>query len=123
MRIFFILLSLLTGGCVHSPSMQEIQNADYGTYPDKYQDITKEYITQAMYDPDSAMFTNWREPKKDYVSDINGSVFGYKVCVSVNGKNRLGGYAGYQPYYIFIRNNRVLIANNKYMAYEKCIKK
>jgi len=35
-------------------------------------------------------------------------IFGYYICGELNAKNRMGGYAGVVPWYVFVRNDQVI---------------
>jgi len=91
------------------PTQQEIAKADYGRYPDTYKEIVTEYVTNRLIDPDSAKFSDWAAPYQAWYRDYRGNTFfGYKVCVFVNAKNRMGGYTGRKLYFVMIHNDRVV---------------
>lgn len=83
---------------------------DYGTYPQQYKEITRDYLLSRLKDPESARFEYFTEPKKQWVS-AGGSAFhlGYAVCVTYNAKNSYGGYVGSQTEAFLIRDDRVLV--------------
>jgi len=56
-------------------------------------------MSQTLIDPYSAVYDNWRGPSKGYMSSIGGKYFGYRICVDVNAKNRMGGYTGRHTYF------------------------
>ncbi|WP_298439215.1 hypothetical protein [Geobacter sp.] len=98
------LISLTGCAAIHKPSPEEVKNANYGSYPREYQEVIKSYFEQTLIDPYSAVYSRWRGPSKGYMYDITGAYFGYRVCVDVNAKNRMGGYTGNQPYFFVIVN-------------------
>ena len=53
-----------------------------------------------MRDPE---FTRFLDEKKAFTTS-NGD---YIVCGTLNAKNAMGGYVGYKPYYVRIRNGSV----------------
>lgn len=89
-------------------------SADYGEYPANYKEIVKQYFDATLIDPESARFQFGPEPTKAYTRNAivpHGAQpvdFGYIVYVSVNAKNRMGGYTGAQLYRLLIRNGRVI---------------
>ena len=107
---FFILFFIF--GCRQPPSPEQIRQADYGIYPEKYKELVTEYITANLIDPTSPIFSNWTGPEKGWYQELysqNGKVYyGYKVCVYVNAKNRMGGYTGASPFFVVINNNQVV---------------
>jgi len=66
-----------------------------------------------MRDPEATRF------KSDF-SAYQTSVGDYIVCGTLNAKNAMGGYVGYKPFYMRIRNNSiealVLPSENEYAA-------
>ena len=97
-------------------------NADYGDYPDNYQQLIKEYFEARLFDPYSAKY-NYSKPIKGYTRKapvLGGGVheFGYVVIVWVNAKNRMGGYVGSKRYSMFIKNGQVskIIRNPTYFS-------
>lgn len=57
-------------------------------------------VAQRMRDPEATRFL---DEKKAFTTS-NGD---YIVCGTVNAKNAMGGYVGYKPYYVRIRNGSV----------------
>lgn len=104
---FYLLALCLFAGCAGTlkPTPDEIASADYGVYPDNYQEIATAYILKGLIDPYSAVFSGWQGPSKGWISDSSKVYFGYEVCVSVNAKNRMGGYSGSKLHYFLIKND------------------
>lgn len=103
----FVACSL--SSCVTMPTQQEISNADYGTYPNNYQEIIKHYMDDLLFDPFSAVYSNWQGPAQGYSSGFTQTIFGYRVCVGINAKNRVGGYVGRKLHYFIINNGRIVL--------------
>jgi len=100
------------------PTTKILQTADYGKYPENYQEIIKNYMYKVAIDPNSLMYRDWKIFKDWAWDDKNKKyVFGYSVCVYINGKNRFGGYTGWQLYYFFIRDKELYL-NKNVLAFE-----
>lgn len=87
------------------------QNADYGAYPEGYEDIVKGYYGTRLKDSDSAKYSDFREPRPNHriLSLKERSVqYGYVACVYINAKNSYGGYTGNKLAWLFIRDNAVV---------------
>jgi len=117
--LILILISILFSiSCTRQfsilpPTPEILQTADYGKYPENYQEIIKNYMYKVAIDPNSLMYRDW-EIFKDWAWDSANKkyVFGYSVCVYINGKNRFGGYTGWQLYYFFIRDKELYLNAN-----------
>ena len=122
---------LFSFGCagMQKPTPDQLANADYGSYPANYKEISTQYISNVLIDPYSAVFSDWKGPSTGWYRDYKGTFFGYRVCVFVNAKNRMGGYAGRKLHYLIINNDRVTVHEGgdyrpgtvgEQMAYERC---
>ena len=86
-------------------------NADYGSYPKNYQEIIRSSLEKSLKDPDSAKYSDYKEPKKEYyITDPTKRevLYGYAACVSVNAKNSYGGYSGSMPFWFLIKDSKVI---------------
>ncbi len=110
MKIISLVLLILLCGCaaMNKPTPEQLANANYGSYPSDYKDVIQNYFARVLIDPYSAVYSEWRGPAQGYVYDMSGVYFGYRVCVEVNAKNRMGGYTGSAPYFIIINNGHIL---------------
>lgn len=105
---------LVLSGCASAPSKQEIANADYGApmSPAQCQLIAEEAIRNQLKDPDSAEFKNETPCFKDWMSSVPilgmKAAFGYLQTGEVNGKNSYGGYVGFRPFMVLMKNGHVL---------------
>ena len=101
--------SLLLVACADLPqptpieiSMSNVRSADYGTYPNDYEQQIRQYLNDTLLDPDSAKIriTPPRKVFKIYETDDRPSQPKYYpcylVCAEVNAKNTYGGYTGWQ---------------------------
>jgi hypothetical protein len=90
------------------PSPEELRAADYGPSPTNYQEAIRTHYAQWLFDPYSAVYTfgtpgtGWVRP-----GPTASPVYGWRVCGTVNAKNRFGGYVGARPFVIVIRHDQV----------------
>lgn len=122
MKIFLLcasLLSVLLAGCVHRPTPEQMASADYGSYPDNYKELIQQHFSKRLFDPYSAQYSDWRGPSSGYWSKPFGgeTLFGYRACVEVNAKNRMGGYTGSKQYFFMIRNGSIIYEDGGYDGY------
>jgi len=103
--ILLIAAIFLVSGCAKPPTTAELNSADYGPKPEVYKEAIKAYYNSKLLDPYSSMFT-FTEPRKGWSGP--NTVYGWKVCGTVNGKNRMGGYAGAKPFYVLFRNGEIV---------------
>ncbi len=107
--------------CVTVPTQQEILNADYGKYPNDYQETVKSYMGNLLFDPYSAVYSNWRGPAQGYSGGrFVQTAFGYRVCVDINAKNRMGGFVGNKRHYFVIHNDRIVQQLDEFGAQQLC---
>jgi len=107
-----ILLCLCLFGCagVQKPTPEQLANADYGKFPENAKELTIKYISSNLIDPYSAVFSGWQGPSKGWYADYWGKnrSYGYRVCVQVNAKNKMGGYTGQKLHFIFFRDGNII---------------
>jgi len=109
--LMFIFISLSLNGCIHrGPTSEQLSQADYGSYPNDYREIIGDYIKDTFYDPYSVQDVSISSPQRGWYQEtaFSDSVFGYKMTLSVNAKNRMGAYTGRKTYYVFIRNGTIM---------------
>ncbi len=117
--ICFAMCSLLS--CVTMPTQEEVSKADYGAYPNNYQEVIKNYMENLLFDPYSAVYANWRGPVQGYSGGrFIQTAFGYRVCVDINAKNRMGGYVGKKLFYFLIYNDHIVQQFNEFSAQQLC---
>jgi hypothetical protein len=102
---------LFLAGCAVSITPEQIANADYGAPPPKnYQELIKKSFATVLIDPTAPLY-DFSTPSKGYLnsSSVIGTqqMFGWKVCGTVNSKNRMGGYVGSVPFLALFRDGRV----------------
>ena len=109
--------SLLLVACADLPqptpieiSMSNVRSADYGTYPEHYEQQIHQYLNDTLLDPDSAkiriapprkVFKIYNPETKIYSPKTPKQLKSegyYLVCAEVNAKNTFGGYTGWQTH-------------------------
>lgn len=95
-----------------APTTAERASADYGQYPENYREIVDGWVHRTFFDPYSVRDLSMTKPEKYFIQQPpllgGGRLFGYRVRVSANAKNRLGGYTGLQTTNVLIRNGKVI---------------
>jgi len=134
----FLLIALFVfgvSGCVAQHTVKNWSSIDAGPKPEldkikkvvmekiKYgthlKNVTKKTVTGLTYvaeekvrltDPESAQFRNWTPLYKDILKwGASDPLVGvWRGCVSVNAKNRFGGYVGDKVYVYKIKDNEVI---------------
>ena len=92
------------------PNRKQIQNAtSFGRYPRNYRTLIKKFLSNTLYDPNSA-FCQFRKPYRGFVL-LDGSheamMWGYIVDVEINVKNETGQYDGKRPYTFFFKYDSI----------------
>jgi hypothetical protein len=113
-KALFLLLCIvfLNQACATQIPQERIANADYGPPPSAgYEEKIKEKFNQILIDPTSPIY-NFGKPTKGYTRKsplLNTQEnFGWKVCGTVNSKNRFGGYAGRIPFFALFYQDRIV---------------
>jgi len=103
-----VFIILVLSACATVPTPKQLSEADYGSYPNNYQEIVKAYYSQVLFDPYSAHYRWIKPPYSGYFSAFGKFEFGYIVHVGVNAKNRMGGYVGEKQEALLIKNGMVI---------------
>src|ERR1041384_4775772 len=82
--------------------------ARYGPYPTNYQELIMQWLNKQLIDPDSARIEWNGEPKPADLGKNGEHLYGYLVNLTVNARNRFGGYTGNQKHAVLIRNGEVI---------------
>ncbi len=112
--LYIPLFVLLLAGCASAPNQQQIANADYGSpmSPDQCKPVAEQDIANQLKDPNSAQFRNEPPCQKGWMSSVPlldmKVTFGYLQKGEVNGKNAFGGYVGFRPFLVLIKNGQVI---------------
>ena len=89
------LTSLALLGCVNNVPVTTTYVSDSNIIS-----MAKSLVADQLRDPEATKF-------KEDVSVYLTSAGDYIACGTLNGKNAMGGYVGYKPFYARIRNGRV----------------
>ncbi|NIZ14724.1 hypothetical protein [Phaeobacter sp. HF9A] len=99
MRIKNIFSLVLIGGllvaCVNNIEAQTVRVTDPGLF-----NLAKKLVSEKLRDPEATRF----KPEYNAYKTSSGD---FIVCGTLNGKNAMGGYVGYKPFYVRIRNGQV----------------
>ncbi|NVK58079.1 MAG: hypothetical protein HWE26_20985 [Alteromonadaceae bacterium] len=100
---------LLVAGCTTLPSEQEINQANYGEYPDDYVNIVKTYYGYHLTHPDSAEFAKIDKPKRYWLgNELDDVYYGYLVCATLNYRNMVGKDTGFNTHALLIKDGLVV---------------
>jgi hypothetical protein len=108
-----IALALLAG-CQSQPlSREELAALDYGPRPEDYEKIARDYLRTRLVEPDFALIEFKAGPKPLYQKEtvLRDRQHGWAVCVMINDKDRRGGYEGFYPMVLYIREGKVVAAH------------
>lgn len=112
--IYLFVMIALVGGCAYMirPSPEQIAVADYGRYPDDYEQIAQNWINNTFFDPYSIRDLTIGIPEKRYFQDppiLGGTTYyGYYISVTCNAKNRMGGYVGKKTNNLLVHNGVII---------------
>jgi hypothetical protein len=111
--VWAIALALLVGGCDTTVTKAEMDTAEYGPQPQRYQDEIKGYLDLRLTDPKAAIVEFRAGPTKIYNrgTPVRGEQYGWGVCVWVNDKNKAGAYDGFYPMSFVLRDEKIVAVN------------
>lgn len=108
------LISLpFLAACASGPTKEQLANANYGRdmSPTECVAVSERVIANSLKDPGSAQFRHSQCFKGHWGSVPilgMGVEFGWIQQGEVNGKNSYGGYVGFRPYQVLIKNGTVV---------------
>ena len=109
-----IAAAINLAGCASAPNQQEMTSADYGREmpAEECKTLAEQTISSKLKDPGSAQFRNEQPCFKGWMSSVPllgmKAAFGYLQKGEVNGKNSFGGYVGFRPYMVLIKDGTVI---------------
>lgn len=104
----------LLAACASGPTQEQMDRADYGQDMASAECIViaERLIAGQLKDPSSAQFRNSSTCFKGYWKNVPvlgmKAEFGWMQAGEVNGKNAYGGYVGFRPYQVLIKNGRAI---------------
>lgn len=112
-KILLVALPFLLIGCANTtPSQVQLDQANYGEYPEFYSQQVDQLMKQGLKDPYSAHINIQTTPVKFWIDQPGFShmwnddvTYGYVVTGTINAKNIYGAYVGEKPFTVFFRNN------------------
>jgi hypothetical protein len=119
-KIIIVLLSIYLGGCAKSiipmpgSVMPERNNKtfspeSYGEYPNEYQRILKNFLQRKLINHSDAKVDFINKPSQISISQFGDDFTGYRVCLSVNARNKKSVYTGYKTHLFIINNKEVIL--------------
>jgi hypothetical protein len=107
------VLLLFLAGCASAPTQEELSNANYGRdmTVEECRSVAEQVIAYSLKDPTSAQFRHGicRQGYWSSVPILGMSVaFGWTQEGQVNAKNSFGGYVGFRPYQVLMRDGEAV---------------
>lgn len=102
--------------CASAPTQRQIATADYGRpmSPSECLGLAERAVADQLKDPESAQFINEAPCHPGYSDNVpilgRSAQFGYRQDGEVNAKNAFGGYVGFRPYHVLMRNGVVVVS-------------
>ena len=111
--------SFLTIGCapiITQPTPEQKAQADYGQKPTQSElpGMIRKYLkSQEYYDPNGAEIENCTDLVQGWIDNFNYTdstpfIFVWTVKCDVNGKNRMGGFTGFQTLEYHLKDGAVI---------------
>ena len=115
---FIIATTLILTGCakgvIPMPDMVYperntafLSDEAYGVYPNQYKTILKDYLTNKLPYPKDARVEFVNKPGKLSINQLGNTYAGYRVCLSINSRNKKNIFTGYKTHLFIIKNNNV----------------
>jgi hypothetical protein len=97
-------VALLLGSCAPKPptsaELQTMQTAPKPSSDVAAQAAVKGYFERTLFDPNAAQYRFPLPPVQGRAVVAQMREFGWFMCGDMNGKNRMGGYGGYKPFFV-----------------------
>ena len=117
-KILLISLVLIVSGCskglipmtdlvMPERNSERVSEESYGEYPKNYQKILKDFLQQKLINHESAKVEFINKPSKLSLSQLGSDYIGYRLCLSINSKNKKSIYTGYKTHLFIIKNSEV----------------
>jgi len=114
----FIALALAVAGCQPPPLQVDIDRLEFGMPPDSalVRSQVREYYELRLFDPVSALYKFSSPSPLWYITAADSLRSGWGVIVTMNAKNRMGGYVGWQESLAIFRNDQLRGINDAFSA-------
>lgn len=107
--------ALALAGCeTPKVTQEEMDSVNYGPAPVHWKQEITSYLKLRLRDPQNAVVDIKTEPKQMFQKQVglDPQQHGWAVCVWVRDKNRFGEWGDTYPMTVFIRNEKIVAANN-----------
>tara|TARA_B100001287_G_C22685690_1_gene533429 strand:- start:4284 stop:5039 length:756 start_codon:yes stop_codon:yes gene_type:complete len=84
-----------------------LSEESYGTYPDDYKSILKDYLMKKLPYPEDARVEFVNKPGRLSINQLGNTYTGYRVCLSINARNKKNVFTGYKTHLFIIENSDV----------------
>lgn len=109
--VLVIALVGLVGGCAQPPAPDQgpdaPPSADYGPYPQAYQESVQRYVTTTLQGLADADYVGWRGSIQARSTVAGKALVGYAVCVWLTPPPQEGGAPGRTQHYFLIHDGVV----------------
>ncbi|MEW9798481.1 hypothetical protein [Alteromonas sp. CYL-A6] len=110
-RVMFFVLAMALTACTTLPTNEQIDQADYGPYPENYEQIVKAFYDDSTGKKDATQYNAIHKPTRYWLgNELDGIYYGYLVCTTVNTQNMFGRYTGFRHDALLINNGSVIKA-------------
>lgn len=112
-----VILANALVACSTTQEEKTYTDADYGLSPDddRWKSVIESYYSSILLDPDSAKFEFFKPPVRGYFQNTRGIFapaqekrLGWVACLTVNARNRMGGYTGRKYFMVRMLGNFVM---------------
>ena len=113
MKRLILAAAVALAACDTTVTREEMNTADYGPKPQRYQDEIRSYLSIRLTDPKTAVVEFRAGPTQLYQrgTPIRGEQYGWGVCVWVNDRNKSGAYDGFYPMSFILRDEKIVAVN------------
>ena len=84
-------------------------NANYGQFPENYRKILKDYLQENLLSHEDARVEFVNKPSKISIDHLGDNYLGYRVCLSINNKNKKGLYMGFKNHLLLIKDSKIAL--------------
>lgn len=105
MRAIWAFLALCLAACASAPpdanETMALQSAIKPSSPQAAQAAVKKYFDKRLIDSESARWDFDRPPVQGATGMLRGRMVGWMMCGQLNSKNRMGGYTGFDQFFVY----------------------